>query len=203
MPSYAMMVIDPAADPVAAPVLGYDPAFGLDSLPIFLAMTLLAIPPILVGAYAGLRVGRPRPHRGRPRDGPARAPDPARHRDARSPRRSSSAASGPRRSRSSRPRRSAPSCPAAGSAGSSSTGIDQGSPARVDLRRGDPGRGAGRRGRPRAVAHPAPPDPARACEPRRTTAARRRRRVASRSWRRRRRSSAARRRDRRRVDPCN
>jgi osmoprotectant transport system permease protein len=36
-------------------VLGYDPGFGLTFLPIFLAMTFLAIPPLLVSTYAGLR----------------------------------------------------------------------------------------------------------------------------------------------------
>jgi osmoprotectant transport system permease protein len=38
-----------------APVLGYDPRLGLRFFPIFLAMVLLAIPPILVAAYAGLQ----------------------------------------------------------------------------------------------------------------------------------------------------
>jgi osmoprotectant transport system permease protein len=38
-----------------APVLGYAPEVGLRFIPIFLAMLLLAIPPILVAAYAGLR----------------------------------------------------------------------------------------------------------------------------------------------------
>ena len=38
-----------------APTIGYDPDLGLTFLPIFLAMTLLAIPPILVATYAGLR----------------------------------------------------------------------------------------------------------------------------------------------------
>ncbi len=55
VPSFALMV---ALLPIAldlAPVLGYPPALGLSFLPIFLAMTLLAIPPILVNAYAGLR----------------------------------------------------------------------------------------------------------------------------------------------------
>lgn len=55
VPSYALMVgILPIALSLA-PTLGYDPALGLTFLPIFLAMTLLAIPPILVGSYAGLR----------------------------------------------------------------------------------------------------------------------------------------------------
>jgi osmoprotectant transport system permease protein len=55
VPSFALMV---ALLPIMldlAPVLGYPPALGLSFLPIFLAMTLLAIPPILVNAYAGLR----------------------------------------------------------------------------------------------------------------------------------------------------
>jgi osmoprotectant transport system permease protein len=55
VPSYALMV---AVLPIAlslAPTLGYAPGLGLTFLPIFIAMTLLAIPPILVGAYAGLR----------------------------------------------------------------------------------------------------------------------------------------------------
>jgi osmoprotectant transport system permease protein len=38
-----------------APVLGYDPRLGLRFFPIFLAMVLLSIPPILVAAYAGLQ----------------------------------------------------------------------------------------------------------------------------------------------------
>ena len=38
-----------------APVLGYDPRLGLRFLPIFLAMVLLAMPPILVATYAGLQ----------------------------------------------------------------------------------------------------------------------------------------------------
>ena len=38
-----------------APTIGYDPDLGLTFLPLFLAMTLLAIPPILVATYAGLR----------------------------------------------------------------------------------------------------------------------------------------------------
>jgi osmoprotectant transport system permease protein len=55
VPSYAVMVM---VLPVAlglAPVLGYSPTLALNFLPIFTAMTLLAIPPILVSAYAGLR----------------------------------------------------------------------------------------------------------------------------------------------------
>jgi osmoprotectant transport system permease protein len=55
IPSYAMMVIPLPLTLSLAPVLGYDPTFGLDFLPIFLAMTFLAIPPLLVSTYAGLR----------------------------------------------------------------------------------------------------------------------------------------------------
>jgi osmoprotectant transport system permease protein len=55
VPSYAMMVIPLPLTLSLAPVLGYDPGFGLTFLPIFLAMTFLAIPPLLVGTYAGLR----------------------------------------------------------------------------------------------------------------------------------------------------
>jgi osmoprotectant transport system permease protein len=55
IPSYAMMVIPLPLTITLAPVLGFDPGFGLVFLPIFLAMTFLAIPPLLVGTYAGLR----------------------------------------------------------------------------------------------------------------------------------------------------
>lgn len=55
VPSYAMMVIPLPLTLSLAPILGYDPGFGLTFLPIFLAMTFLAIPPLLVGTYAGLR----------------------------------------------------------------------------------------------------------------------------------------------------
>lgn len=55
IPSYAMMVIPLPLTITLAPVLGYDPTFGLVFLPIFLAMTFLAIPPLLVATYAGLR----------------------------------------------------------------------------------------------------------------------------------------------------
>lgn len=55
IPSYAMMVIPLPFTLALAPVLGYSPTFGLDFLPIFLAMTFLAIPPLLVSTYAGLR----------------------------------------------------------------------------------------------------------------------------------------------------
>jgi osmoprotectant transport system permease protein len=55
IPSYAMMVIPLPFTLALAPVLHYDPSFGLTFLPIFLAMTFLAIPPLLVATYAGLR----------------------------------------------------------------------------------------------------------------------------------------------------
>ena len=55
VPSYALMVGLLPLALALAPTIGYDPALGLTFLPIFLAMTLLAVPPILVGAYAGLR----------------------------------------------------------------------------------------------------------------------------------------------------
>jgi osmoprotectant transport system permease protein len=55
VPSYAMMVIPLPLTLSLAPVLGYDPTFGLVFLPPFLAMTFLAIPPLLVATYAGLR----------------------------------------------------------------------------------------------------------------------------------------------------
>jgi osmoprotectant transport system permease protein len=50
-----MMVIPLPLTLSLAPVLGYDPGFGLTFLPIFIAMTFLAIPPLLVSTYAGLR----------------------------------------------------------------------------------------------------------------------------------------------------
>jgi osmoprotectant transport system permease protein len=55
IPSYALMVMLLPVMLGLAPVLGYDPRLGLRFLPIFLAMVLLAIPPILVAAYAGLQ----------------------------------------------------------------------------------------------------------------------------------------------------
>jgi osmoprotectant transport system permease protein len=55
IPSYAMMVIPLPLTLTLAPILGYEAGFGLTFLPIFLAMTFLAIPPLLVGTYAGLR----------------------------------------------------------------------------------------------------------------------------------------------------
>lgn len=55
IPSYAVLAMILPVSLSLAPVLGYKPALGLSFLPTFGAMTLLAIPPILVGAYAGLR----------------------------------------------------------------------------------------------------------------------------------------------------
>jgi osmoprotectant transport system permease protein len=55
IPSYAVMVMLLPVMLALAPVLGYDPRLGLRFFPIFLAMVLLAIPPILVAAYAGLQ----------------------------------------------------------------------------------------------------------------------------------------------------
>jgi osmoprotectant transport system permease protein len=55
IPSYAMMVIPLPLTLTLAPVLGYEPNFGLVFLPPFIAMTFLAIPPLLVSTYAGLR----------------------------------------------------------------------------------------------------------------------------------------------------
>jgi osmoprotectant transport system permease protein len=49
LPSYALVVM------ILPLSLTLSPEFGLDPIPTFVAMTLLAIPPILVGAYAGLR----------------------------------------------------------------------------------------------------------------------------------------------------
>jgi osmoprotectant transport system permease protein len=54
IPAYALMVMLLPVMLGLAPVLGYDPRLGLRFLPIFLAMVLLAIPPILVATYAGL-----------------------------------------------------------------------------------------------------------------------------------------------------
>lgn len=55
IPSYAVMVMILPVALSMAPTLGYDPRLGLSYIPIFLAMVLLAIPPILVAAYSGLR----------------------------------------------------------------------------------------------------------------------------------------------------
>jgi osmoprotectant transport system permease protein len=55
VPSYAILVMVLPVTLGLAPVLGYAPSLGLNPLPILISMTLLAIPPILVNAYAGLR----------------------------------------------------------------------------------------------------------------------------------------------------
>ncbi len=55
VPSYAILVMILPVTLALAPVLGYSPTMGLNFLPILIAMTLLAIPPILVNGYAGLR----------------------------------------------------------------------------------------------------------------------------------------------------
>lgn len=55
VPSYAVLVMVLPLTLALAPILGYSPRLGLNFLPIFISMTLLAIPPILVNAYAGLR----------------------------------------------------------------------------------------------------------------------------------------------------
>jgi len=55
IPSYAVMVMILPVALAWAPTLGYEPRLGLSVIPIFLAMVLLAIPPILVAAYSGLR----------------------------------------------------------------------------------------------------------------------------------------------------
>jgi osmoprotectant transport system permease protein len=55
VPSFALMVAILPLSLALAPVFGYPPEVGLRLIPIFLAMLLLAIPPILVAAYAGLR----------------------------------------------------------------------------------------------------------------------------------------------------
>ncbi len=56
VPSFAMMVIPlPLTILVIGPLLGMSPNAAFVFLPPFLAMVLLAIPPLLVAAYAGLR----------------------------------------------------------------------------------------------------------------------------------------------------
>jgi osmoprotectant transport system permease protein len=49
LPSYALVVM------ILPLSITISPEYGLDPIPTFVAMSLLAIPPILVGAYAGLR----------------------------------------------------------------------------------------------------------------------------------------------------
>lgn len=55
VPSYAILVMVLPVTLALAPTLGYSPTLGLNFLPILISMTLLAVPPILVNAYAGLR----------------------------------------------------------------------------------------------------------------------------------------------------
>lgn len=55
VPSYAILVMVLPVSLALAPVLGYSPKLGLNFIPTFTAMVLLAIPPILVNVYAGLR----------------------------------------------------------------------------------------------------------------------------------------------------
>jgi osmoprotectant transport system permease protein len=54
IPSYAVMVMVFPVALAMAPTLGYDPRLGLTFLPIFVAMLLLSIPPILVATFAGI-----------------------------------------------------------------------------------------------------------------------------------------------------
>ncbi len=54
IPSYAVMVMVFPVALAAAEPLGYDPRLGLTFLPIFVAMTLLAIPPMLVSTFTGI-----------------------------------------------------------------------------------------------------------------------------------------------------
>lgn len=55
VPSYAVMVMLLPVMLGLAPILGYDPQIGLRFLPIFLAMMLLAVPPILVATFASIQ----------------------------------------------------------------------------------------------------------------------------------------------------
>ena len=55
IPSFAMMVIPVPLTLTLAETGIYSPNFGLVFLPPFIAMTFLAIPPLLVATYAGLR----------------------------------------------------------------------------------------------------------------------------------------------------
>jgi osmoprotectant transport system permease protein len=55
VPSYAILVIVLPISLALAPRLGYSPKLGLSVIPTFTAMVLLAIPPILVNAHAGLQ----------------------------------------------------------------------------------------------------------------------------------------------------
>ncbi|MGQ0849133.1 MAG: ABC transporter permease [Actinomycetota bacterium] len=55
IPSYAILVMVLPISLALAPTLGYSPNLGLSFIPTFSAMVLLAIPPILVNAHAGLQ----------------------------------------------------------------------------------------------------------------------------------------------------
>ena len=55
IPSYAILVMVLPVSLALAPRLGYSPSLGLSFIPTFLAMVLLAIPPILVNTHAGLQ----------------------------------------------------------------------------------------------------------------------------------------------------
>jgi osmoprotectant transport system permease protein len=55
IPSYAILVMVLPISLSLAPVLGYSPNLGLSFIPTFAAMVLLAIPPILVNAHAGIQ----------------------------------------------------------------------------------------------------------------------------------------------------
>jgi osmoprotectant transport system permease protein len=55
VPSYAILVMVLPVSLALAPVVGYPASLGLSFIPTFTAMVLLAIPPILVNIYAGLR----------------------------------------------------------------------------------------------------------------------------------------------------
>lgn len=55
IPSYGMLAMALPISLSLAPVIGYSPRDGLRIVPTLLAMTLLAIPPIVVNTWAGLR----------------------------------------------------------------------------------------------------------------------------------------------------
>ena len=141
VPSYAVMVMILPLSLALAPVVGYSPTLGLNTPPDPRRDDPPRDPADPRQRLRRAPGGRPRPRRGRARDGPARAPDPAPRSSCRSPRRSSSAGSGPRPSRSSRRRRSGRSCRAAGSAGSSSMGS---ATARTAIRRSTRARSSSR-----------------------------------------------------------
>ena len=55
IPSYSLLVLVLPISLALAPTFGYSPSLGLNFIPTFTAMVLLAIPPILVNAYAGIQ----------------------------------------------------------------------------------------------------------------------------------------------------